>query len=149
MIRKVLPPPAWALFIALAMLALHRFWPGATLLTPPWTAVGALPAASGLALAIAAARLFVKARTALEPWKQPTAFVATGPYRLTRNPMYLGLASGLLGFALWLGSLTPMLLLPVFPLVITHMFIRPEEAGLEALFGEPYRRYKARVRRWI
>lgn len=144
-----MPPPVWAVLAALAMLLLHRAAPGPILLTPPWTLLGLVPAAGGIALALAAVRLFVRARTPLEPWKRPAAFVSTGPYRLTRNPMYLGLASSLLGWGLWLSSATPLVVPPLFALLITGLFIRPEEARLEAAFGEPYRAWKARVRRWI
>jgi protein-S-isoprenylcysteine O-methyltransferase Ste14 len=63
--------------------------------------------------------------------------------------MYLGLALGLSGFAVWLGTLTPFLVVPLFAWVITVRFIRHEEQRLEARFGDQYRAYKARVRRWI
>jgi protein-S-isoprenylcysteine O-methyltransferase Ste14 len=93
--------------------------------------------------------LFLRAGTPLEPWQTPTALVATGPYRFTRNPMYLGLTLCLIGFALWLGTVTPAMLLPVFVALLTLGFVRPEERRLEQRFGESYRAYKARVRRWI
>ena len=146
---KPLVPPVWAVLSGLAMLALHHWLPGATWLQPPWTALGLLPVGAGIALALSAARLFVRAGTPLEPWTSPTALVAAGPYRFTRNPMYLGLALCLAGFALWLGTATPPLVIPLFVLVITFGFVRREERRLEQRFREPYRRYRARVRRWI
>lgn len=146
---KFLVPPVWAVLSALAMLALHGWLPGAAWLRPPGTALALLPVLAGLALAFSAARLFVRAGTPLEPWASPTALVAAGPFRFTRNPMYLGLALCLAGLALWLGTATPLLVIPLFVLVITFGFIRREERRLEERFGEPYRHYCARVRRWI
>jgi protein-S-isoprenylcysteine O-methyltransferase Ste14 len=110
---------------------------------------GLAPVAIGLALALSAARLFRRAATPIEPWETPSALVAAGPYRFTRNPMYLGLALCLSGFAVWLGTLTPFLVIPLFAWVITVRFIRREEQRLETRFGDQYRAYKARVRRWI
>lgn len=146
---KPLVPPVWAVLSGLAMLALHHWLPGATWLHPPWTALGLLPVGAGIALALSAARLFVRAGTPLEPWASPTALVAAGPYRFTRNPMYLGLALSLFGLALCLGSATPLLVIPAFVWVITVRHIRPEESRLTALFGGDFTAYKARVRRWI
>jgi len=146
---KPLVPPLWALLAALLMLALHRWLPGGTWLAPPATALSLLPVLAGVGVAAWAARLFVRAGTPLEPWKTPTALVAGGPYRFTRNPMYLGLSLCLLGLAVWLGTATPLLVLPLFVAVITFGFIRREERWLEERFGESYRRYRAGVRRWI
>ena len=63
--------------------------------------------------------------------------------------MYLGLLIMLFGFAVFLGKLTPFLLLPLFYLVITEMQIKPEEAILEEKFGQEFLEYKSKVRRWI
>ena len=94
---KILVPPVWFLLGGLGMLALHRGFPAALVVPPPWTGWGSLPVAMGLALALSAARLFRRAGDAVEPWETPSALVAAGPYRFTRNPMYLGLALCLFG----------------------------------------------------
>ena len=146
---RPLVPPLWALLTALGMLTLHHRLPGPVLVVEPWSRLGLLPALAGVGLAVWAARLFLRAGTPLEPWQTPTALVAAGPYRFTRNPMYLGLTLCLAGFALWLGTATPPLLLPAFVALITLGFVLPEERRLEQRFGAPYRAYKARVRRWI
>ena len=105
--------------------------------------------ALGLALIIWAALLFRRAGTGIVPFSDATALVAEGPYRFTRNPMYLGMAAMLLGAALLLGSLTPFLVIPAFMALIAERFILPEEAMLEREFGERYAAYKLRVRRWL
>jgi protein-S-isoprenylcysteine O-methyltransferase Ste14 len=147
---KPLVPPLWALLTSLGMLALHQRLPGPVLLGEPWSWwLGVLPALAGVGLVGWAARLFLRAGTPLEPWQTPTALVVSGPYRFTRNPMYLGLTLCLIGLTLWLGTTTPALLLPVFVALLTLGFVRPEERRLEQRFGKSYRTYKSRVRRWI
>jgi protein-S-isoprenylcysteine O-methyltransferase Ste14 len=148
-LSRILAPPIWFLLAGLLMLALNRYAPGVRLLSLPWTWLGILPVGVGVALALWAARLFRTRETPIEPWATPSAFIDNGPYRFTRNPMYLGLALGLFGLALCLGSLTPLLVLPPFVWVITVRHIRPEESRLTALFGGEFTAYKARVRRWI
>jgi len=80
----------------------------------------------------------------------PTKFlVASGLHRHVRNPMYLGLSVLLLGWAINLGTLTPLVLAPLFIPLIRYVQIRPEEHALRARFGEDYARYCRRVNRWL
>ena len=72
-----------------------------------------------------------------------------GPYRLTRNPIYLGMVLGLIGLAIAFNSLWLLMTLALFALVIRYSVITREEAYLERKFGDVYRRYRARVRRWL
>jgi protein-S-isoprenylcysteine O-methyltransferase Ste14 len=83
------------------------------------------------------------------PFSEAKTLVVRGPYRWTRNPMYLGMAAILLGFALYLGSVTPFIVIPAFMGLIAERFIVPEEEMLEKTFGQAYSDYKARVRRWL
>jgi protein-S-isoprenylcysteine O-methyltransferase Ste14 len=78
-----------------------------------------------------------------------TAIVFTGPYRFTRNPMYLGLALLQAGLAMVTNSLWPLLTLAPVIVAVRRLVIDREERYLEAKFGEEYRAYKARVRRWV
>ena len=79
----------------------------------------------------------------------PSELVTLGAYLWTRNPMYLGLLTALIGFALYMGTL-PFFLAPwVFFLVINGVHIPYEEAVLEKTFGSAYEHYLKRVRRWI
>ncbi|QIW16569.1 hypothetical protein A4G20_09585 [Pasteurellaceae bacterium RH1A] len=94
---------------------------------------------------------FFKAKTTINPLnpKQTTALITTGLYRLSRNPMYLSLSLYLLSLALVLGNALAFLWVAVFILLINKLQIEPEEAILEAKFGQDYLEYKAKVRRWI
>ena len=78
-----------------------------------------------------------------------TTIVETGPYRFTRNPIYLGMLLGLIGLAIAFNSLWLLLTLVPFALVIRYGVVTREEAYLERKFGDVYRRYRARVRRWL
>lgn len=75
--------------------------------------------------------------------------VRSGIYRFTRNPMYLGLAAALLGWAVYLQNAAVLLMLPVFLLYMTELQIKPEERALLEMFGSSYSDYKQAVRRWL
>ncbi len=97
----------------------------------------------------AATRLFVRARTHMAPFKPSTALVTDGPYRFTRNPMYVGMAFLYAALAFAIGLLWPFAVLPFVLLAIDRLVIAREEPYLERTFGEDYRAYRARVRRWL
>ena len=139
-------PPAWlALFMALAwMVALVHaplggafLWPGAALV------VGAL------ALMVWAAMAFRRVRTTIVPHREPDALVETGPYRISRNPIYVADLAIFVGWCLALGA--PLALLLTVPLwwALRQRFVLPEERRLDEHLGAPYDRYRARVRRWL
>jgi protein-S-isoprenylcysteine O-methyltransferase Ste14 len=146
---RILVPPVWFLLAGCVMIVLHHSAPGMRLVPQALGWLGFVPVAIGVTLALSGARLFRRAGTAIEPWGTPSALVVEGPYRFSRNPMYLGLALSLLGLAVWLGTLTPFLVIPLFVWLITVLFIRPEEQRLEDRFGSRYLAYKARVHRWV
>lgn len=103
----------------------------------------------GAALDWDAAKRFMRAGTPAIPFQPTQALVLTGPYRFTRNPMYLGMAALYVGLAFAFGLLWAFAILPFVILIIDRMVIAREEPYLERLFGEEYREYKQRVRRWI
>jgi protein-S-isoprenylcysteine O-methyltransferase Ste14 len=133
----------------LGMLALHHFLPIARIIEPPLTWLGLVPLLLGLASAVAGAQAFGRAGTSVKPFREAKALVTDGIFRVSRNPMYLGMISALLGMAILLGTLGAFLPVPLFFLVLQHWFVRPEEKMLEQLFGERYREYRRRVRRWM
>ena len=75
--------------------------------------------------------------------------VKSGIYRFSRNPMYLGMASVLLGLAITVGATTALLVTPVFMAIIEFLYIRPEEDMLRGVFPEEFPAYCQRVRRWL
>lgn len=100
-------------------------------------------------IALPALQEFIRAGTHPEPWKPSTALVTGGPYRFSRNPMYLGFTLIYLGITCWVNTAWPVALLPLVLLVMHHGVIRREETYLERRFGEEYRVFRQRVRRWL
>jgi protein-S-isoprenylcysteine O-methyltransferase Ste14 len=146
-LHVVAPPPlVYAAGIALG-LALDRFVPVAT--PPRLLAPGLGLVAAGAALALAAFASFRRARTTVLPWGQARVFVPTGPYRWTRNPMYVGMTLASAGILLAVGSVWGWLGLALALPVIHYGVIRREEAHFAARFGDEYREYQRRVRRWV
>jgi protein-S-isoprenylcysteine O-methyltransferase Ste14 len=115
----------------------------------PGPYLGSALGVAGLLLILAAAGLFLKAGTHIEPYRPSTALVTGGLYRYSRNPIYLGLTLVYLGLAAGFASLGMLALLPAVLLVMVRGVIRREERYLEGKFGAAYRDYKAQVRRWL
>ena len=123
--------------------------PISAVLYAPYTYFGAVIIGFGLAVAFWGRSLFVKGKTTLSPYELPTSLVTDGPFRISRNPMYLGMAAILLGAAVMLGTLVAFASPVLFVMIIGASFIPNEEQKLEKIFGERYRKYKKKVRRWI
>jgi protein-S-isoprenylcysteine O-methyltransferase Ste14 len=145
---RVLPPTYFLGSLAL-MAVLHWSFPVAQLLRGPWRLLGIVPIAAGAAVAIVTDGLFKRVDTTIKPLETASTLVTSGFYLRTRNPMYLSMVVILLGSAIVMGSLAPALVVPVFAAAMQWIFIRVEERMLEDTFGERYREYKRRVRRWI
>ena len=143
------PPIAWAVAV-LAALALDWFIPlpfVPAALPAVW--LGATVFALALALFAWAIATITRAGTNVPTNRPTTTIVDTGPYRFTRNPIYLGMMLGLIGLAIAINSLWLLLTLVPFALVIRYGVVAREEAYLERKFGDVYRGYRARVRRWL
>jgi protein-S-isoprenylcysteine O-methyltransferase Ste14 len=146
--RKIVPP-VYMLLALLAMLGLHYAIPLAQVVGSPLSYLGLVPLILGITIAATAARMFDRAGTPIRPFERSTKLVTVGPYRYTRNPMYVGLTLILIGAWLLLGSVGAALPIAVFVWIIQSRFIRGEERFLDEIFGDQYRGYKSRVRRWI
>ena len=147
---RVLPPLIYAGLFLLGY-AVHRFVPLRLWGDPPPVArlVGWGLVAAGALLAASAVMLFRRAGTTPNPTRPTTALVLRGPYRFTRNPMYVGLALCYFGTALLVNSIWPLILLPALMVLVQRWVIAPEEAYLERKFGAEYRSYRTQVRRWL
>jgi protein-S-isoprenylcysteine O-methyltransferase Ste14 len=111
--------------------------------------LGGLFVIAGAAAMVSALATFHRIGTAVVPVRPASALALAGPYRFTRNPMYLGLAAAHAGIALIGNALWPLIaLIPVIWLIQTQVIAR-EEAYLERRFGGDYQRYRTRVRRWL
>jgi protein-S-isoprenylcysteine O-methyltransferase Ste14 len=144
-----IPPPIVMLLGASLMWALDHWMPLGQWMSAPWNRLGGLFAAVGIAIAVAAFVRFRKAGTTVNPVDPSKAsrLVTDGVFRVSRNPMYLGLL--LIGWAVWLGSVSPFVVPPLFVFAITVVQIIPEEQALSRNFGEQYVSYHRSVARWI
>ena len=147
-----LPPPALFLGALVVGIGLEWLWPLSWLDGLPASlryGLGGGLALAGGALMAAALRLFRKAGTAIPPWEPTTALVTTGVYRRSRNPIYLAMVLLYVGLALVFAAAWAFLFLVPVLVTLQIAVIRREEAYLDRRFGEPYRQYHARVRRWL
>jgi protein-S-isoprenylcysteine O-methyltransferase Ste14 len=146
----VFPPAIYLVALAVGFL-LQRLAP----LSPgeSWQAAGRLTGiavtAAGAAFMISAVALFRGAGTTPNPTQPTTALVFAGPYRLTRNPMYVGMTLITAGIGLWALTLWPALMALVAAAVMHRVVIPREEGYLVQKFGAPYEEYCQRVRRWL
>jgi len=115
-----------------------RYWIGAAIVVLAAVALGIWPS-----------RLFRDTGQNVTPWSETPEIIIRGPFRFTRNPMYLMMMLVNLGFAIILSEPWILILMPALAVVLYHIAIKHEEVYLEEKFGESYRAYKGSVRRWI
>jgi len=143
------PPIAWALTV-IAGLALNWLMPLPFLpAAVPARWVGGVVFVLALVLLAWAISTITRSGSNVPTNRPATTIVQSGPYRFTRNPIYFGMMLGLVGLALALDNLWLLAMLVPFALVIRFGVVAREEAYLERKFGDVYRRYRSRVRRWL
>lgn len=145
--RPLLLPPVIAVLLLAAATLLHLALPEMPRLRVPLLGVALI--AAGFGGMLWAARLFGRAGTTILPHGQPSRLVLAGPYRFTRNPMYLGITTAFAGIAFLAGTPPFFAAAAIFPLWMNARFIPMEERNLEAALGEDYRAFCSRVRRWL
>jgi protein-S-isoprenylcysteine O-methyltransferase Ste14 len=146
-----IPPPAVALVTAVLMWLASRSSPVLAFFFHVTNLLAVGLAAIGLIVAISGVVTFRRARTTLNPTKPEasSSLVCWGIYKITRNPMYLGLLLVLTAWAIFLSNWLAFLFLPVFVVYINRFQIVPEERALTSLFAREFVAYQSRVRRWI
>jgi protein-S-isoprenylcysteine O-methyltransferase Ste14 len=146
---RIPPPLVFVAGIAVA-LVLGWLWPRAPWLSgvPRWLA-GLLSLSGGVALIVTAFARFRQTGQDPKPWHPSPVLLTDGPYQITRNPMYLGLCMIMVGLGFLVGNAWFTLAAFASGLAVTKLAVEPEEAYLEQRFGDDYRTYKRRVRRWM
>ena len=149
-IAGVIAPPPLIFLAGLGVgFGLEALLPGSSVPDAvAWVLGGALVLA-GIALLLSFERAFTQKKTPANPWRPTTAIATDGPYRLTRNPAYVGMALVYLGIALLSQALWVLLPLPLVLAIIDRGVIAREERYLERKFGQEYLDYKGSVRRWV
>jgi protein-S-isoprenylcysteine O-methyltransferase Ste14 len=149
--KRIDLPPVWLLLAVLAAAALARLDPWRLTFGGFWWIglLAGLLVGGGLLLIALSVMALRQARTAVHPRGQVTALVTQGPFAVSRNPVYLGMALVLIGLVLWLDSPLALPLLPLWVWWIERRFIRREEARIARDFGPAWAAYSRRVRRWL
>ena len=140
-------PPIWAATTAVVAILAGKFVPIFSF--PTSKGLSTFLVFVGFALIIWSANYFFKKKTSIEPHHTPTALIVDGPFRFSRNPIYLGMLIGLIGLATWSGAFSTLLLVFVFPLVVNRRFIAQEEEALRREFGDKADAYLNSTSRWI
>lgn len=146
-----IPPLVLVILSALFMWLLAAYVPIVLITFAGQVVVAILLAVVGVQLAIAGARTFHERKTTVNPLKpeESSSLITDGVFKLSRNPIYLGMLLGLAGFAVWLGALTALIVLPMFVMYMNQFQIKPEERSLQRNFGESFSQYMRNTRRWI
>jgi protein-S-isoprenylcysteine O-methyltransferase Ste14 len=142
-------PPILVLIGIIVQLIIARVVEAPIKLDQIWIYIGIALVVIGFLPIPIISRAFREQETGIKPDTIPTAFLETGLFRFSRNPIYVGMSLFLIGSALIIGNLYGLLIVVLFVFAVQKMWIRKEEVNLEAQFGEAYRAYKERVRRWI
>jgi protein-S-isoprenylcysteine O-methyltransferase Ste14 len=146
-----IPPVALSLLLGALMWLAARTTPTLAFTVPAGWIIALMLAGTGVVVALLGVVSFRRAKTTVNPLDPAaaSALVASGIYRVTRNPMYLGLLLVLLGWALFLGNVLPFAFPVAYVPLMNRLQIIPEEKALAALFGSGFADYRSKVRRWL
>jgi protein-S-isoprenylcysteine O-methyltransferase Ste14 len=142
-------PTTYFIILILLSIGFHFVFPLFKFIFSPYNYLGFGLIIFGIIMNLWTDSLFKKKQTTVKPYEMPNFFVTSGPFKLSRHPMYLGMMSILLGVAIFLGSLITFAFPIIFIMIMEKLFIPLEEKNLEKKFGNQYIDYKKRVRRWI
>lgn len=148
-VGMVVPPPILLMGLIAACVGAQAVWFGGFAFSTARSALGILILLASIALVASCVRLFGRAGTPFRPTSPTAAIVRDGPYRVSRNPMYLGMAGLLAGLGVLLGSPCFGAAVAAFLVVVHFGVVLREERYLESVQGEAYRQYKRQVRRWL
>ncbi len=144
--KKTVMPPTY--FYILLLLTIPTYFV-LRVIPSPFNFIGLVFVAFGIVMNIWGDAKFKEKQTTISPFGTPTALVTEGPFRVSRNPMYVGMASILLGAAIGIGSLVAFACPIIFAVIMQTKFLPAEEKNLEATFPTEYQIYKTKVRQWI
>ena len=144
-----IPPPVFFLVGIVVMVLLNSYFPIGRWLHYPLRYLGIIFLVLGFSLGLGSGLYFRRLGTNPRPGAKATLIVTTGPFKYTRNPMYLGLTIMLIGTSILLGTFSPVLVIPIFFILVQTQFVLREEKLMEQWFGQPYLEYKKKTPRWL
>ncbi len=142
-------PPFYFMILFIAALGAYLVIDLQTLIYPPYSYGGVVLVLLGSTITIWSDYLFKKSGTTVKPYEKPCSLSVSGPFRFSRNPMYLGFTLILLGEGIFIGKLWFFVFPLIFMIICQVLYIPVEEKYLEDVFGNDYTDYKRRVRRWL
>ena len=142
-------PPLMVLAGIITQLLIGYIAPVEPLLSATWQYIGIALMVLGFATILLTARSFRKHETTIIPDGQPSTLMEGGFFAYSRNPIYVAMAVLLIGSGLAIGHIWVLIVVPLFVLLVQQIWIVKEEENLEAEFGQIYRNYKIKVRRWL
>lgn len=143
------PPPAFMLVTVLLMVLLSNYAPITYWLDYPWRYAGIILIILGFSLGLGCGLFFRKLGTNPKPGAKANLIVTKGPFKYTRNPMYLSLMMIVTGVAIFLGTISPLFLIPILFFILHTQFVLREEKLMEEWFGQSYLEYKNKTPRWL
>ena len=147
-LKKVLPPTYFFLTVLLCII-LHLFVPVKKIAAFPLNQLGLIFILIGIVLNLWTDKMFSKEKTTVKPFKEPKTLITSGPFKISRHPMYLGFVLILLGLSVFLGSLSCFIAPILMFIICNKLYITNEEKSLEKVFGQRYLDYKNQVKKWL
>jgi len=149
--KLLIPPPLQGLICAGLIWGVATYLPQYSIDIEFKKYLSALFFICGVTIDLLALRIFSRTGTTVSPFspEKTSTLIATGVYRYSRNPMYLGMALLLVGLTIWFGTMPGLVFIGLFVWSITVFQIKPEEAILQEKFGDAYMDYCSKVRRWV
>ncbi len=142
-------PTTYFLVLLLSSVIFHFFFPVIQIVFTPYNYSGLALILFGIIINIWTDHLFKKNLTTVKPYEKPSCLVIAGPFKISRHPMYLGMASLLMGAAVFMGSAISFAFPLIFIILMKSLFIPKEEKAMQNAFGQKYLNYKNHVRQWI
>lgn len=146
--KKFFPPTHFYAYLIISVL-LHYLFPIKQIINKPFNYAGIILIIIGTVLNILADKIFKDQKTTVKPDQKPTSLIDYGPFRISRNPMYLGMTLFLVGTGIFLGSIISFIGAVFFIAAMEIYFIPGEETAMKEAFGKEFGNYKKKVRRWI
>lgn len=142
-------PDGYFIILLLLSILIHFIYPLVNIVPYPYNLIGVILIITGIVITLITNYILLKKKTSIKPFETPDVIITSGPFKLSRNPIYLGMTIALFGVETVLGSLSPCIFPLIFVIIINRLIIPVEEKDLENKFGEKYLDYKTKVRRWI
>jgi len=146
--KRILPPTFFTTLLILTV-GFHLIFPLFVFIFSPYNYLGIILIIFGGIINLWTDSFFKKKKTTVKPQEMPSCLIESGPFKISRHPMYFGMVSILFGMAIFLGSMITFVFPIIFIIIIEKLFIPVEEKNLEKKFGNKYINYKKSVRRWI